>query len=538
MDEVLVSAGAIDYFIIFSYFLFVILVGLIVRKLIKSDSDFFLSGRSLPAWITGIAYLAANLGALELLGMAASGAQYGMLTMHYYWVGAVPAMIFVGLYMYPFFYASKARTIPEYLRFRYNEATRGLNAITFFILTILFSGISLYAMGLIFSILLGWSMSFSIVVAAIVVLLYVSLGGLTSSIYNEVIQFFLIWIGLLPIALIGMYKYGGISGILSNMPESFTHLWQGLGSTADNPMGVSWFGIIVGLSFVLSFGYWMTDFLVAQRAFAAKDVRAAQNTPIYASFFRIIVPIVVIVPGFIAIPLFPELGQDPDMPYNLALPLTLAELLPEGLFGLGITALLAAFMSGMAGNITAFTTVWTYDIYQAYIKKEGSDKHYIKVGRIMVVIGTILAVFAAFIAAKFPNIMDYIQMLFSFFNAPFFATFFLGVFWKRATGWGAFWGLLLGITSSFLMYFLIPSEFYSTMAEGNFSRALWAWIVTMVITIVVSLFTKPKPEIELRGLVRGVSETISYKDLPWYKRPGYLSVISLIIMAIINIYLW
>ncbi|WP_262362801.1 sodium:solute symporter family transporter [Paenibacillus ihumii] len=408
----------------------------------------------------------------------------------------------------------------------------------FFILTILFSGISLYAMGLIFSVLLGWSMVFSIVLAAIVVLLYVLLGGLTSSIYNEVIQFFLIWIGLLPIAFIGMYKFGGIHGILANMPESFTHLWQGLGSTADNPMGVSWFGVIIGLSFVLSFGYWMTDFLVAQRAFAAKDVRAVQNTPIYATFFRIIVPIVVIVPGFIAIPLFPELGTDPDMPYNLALPLTLAKLLPEGLFGLGITALLAAFMSGMAGNITAFTTVWTYDIYQAYMKKDGSERHYIKVGRLMVVIGTILAVFAAFIAAKFPNIMDYIQMLFSFFNAPFFATFFLGVFWKRATGWGAFWGLLLGIISSFLMYFLIPSDFYSTMAEGNFSRALWAWIVTMVITIVVSLFTKPKPESELKGLVRSLSDKISYPELPWYKRPGYLALISIIIMTVINIYFW
>ncbi len=381
-------------------------------------------------------------------------------------------------------------------------------------------------------------MVFSIVLAAIVVLLYVLLGGLTSSIYNEVIQFFLIWIGLLPIAFIGMYKFGGIHGILANMPESFTHLWQGLGSTADNPMGVSWFGVIIGLSFVLSFGYWMTDFLVAQRAFAAKDVRAVQNTPIYATFFRIIVPIVVIVPGFIAIPLFPELGTDPDMPYNLALPLTLAKLLPEGLFGLGITALLAAFMSGMAGNITAFTTVWTYDIYQAYMKKDGSERHYIKVGRLMVVIGTILAVFAAFIAAKFPNIMDYIQMLFSFFNAPFFATFFLGVFWKRATGWGAFWGLLLGIISSFLMYFLIPSDFYSTMAEGNFSRALWAWIVTMVITIVVSLFTKPKPESELKGLVRSLSDKISYPELPWYKRPGYLALISIIIMTVINIYFW
>lgn len=538
MREALFSAGSIDYFIIVSYFIFVIVVGLLMRKLVKTDSDFFLSGRSLPAWITGIAYLAANLGALELLGMAASGAQYGMATMHYYWIGAVPAMVFAGLYMYPFFYASKARSIPEFLKLRYNEATRGLNAITFFVLTILFSGISLYAMGLIFSVLLGWSMSFSIVIAAIVVLLYVSLGGLTSSIYNEVIQFFLIFIGLLPIALIGMYRFGGVNGILANIPESFTHLWQNLGSTADNPMGVSWFGVIVGLSFVLSFGYWMTDFLVAQRAFAAKDVRAAQNTPIYASFFRLIVPIVVIVPGLIAIPLFPEIGQNPDIPYNLALPLTLAELYPEGLFGLGITALLAAFMSGMAGNITAFTTVWTYDIYQAYIKKDGSDQHYLKVGRLMVVVGSIFAVFAAFIAAQFPNIMDYIQMLFSFFNAPLFATFLLGVFWKRATGWGAFWGLLLGITSSFLMKFLIPDSFYSTLAEGNFSRALWAWIITMVITIVVSLFTKPKSDGELKGLVRSVTKKITYKDLPWYKRPGYLSLISIIIMVIINICFW
>ncbi|MCL6442195.1 MAG: sodium:solute symporter family protein [Alicyclobacillus sp.] len=534
----LFHANAVDYTIIAIYLVFVIGVGWVLKTYMRTGEDFFLSGRAIPGWITGLAFLSANLGALEIMGMTASGAEYGMLTTHFYWIGAIPAMLFLGLYMMPFYYVSKVKSVPEYLKQRYNEATRGVNAISFAIMTVLTSGISLYSMGLIFQVLIGWSLTTSILVSAIVVLLYVILGGLTSSIYNEVLQFFLIWAGLLPIPLIGMHQLGGWNGVLARVPESFGHLWRNLDNPAHNAMGIGWLGVVLGLGFVLSFGYWTTDFLVVQRALAARNLRAAQNTPIYAAFFKMIVPILVIVPGLIAVAVYPHIGHVKNMSYNLALPLLIAKYYPPGMMGLGLTAMLASFMSGMAGNVTAFTTVWTYDIYQAYIRKDAPDKHYVNVGRWAVVWGVVISIGTAYIASGFPSIMDYMQTLFSFFNAPLFATFLLGMFWRRATPWGGFWGLICGIVGAFLMYYVIPSGVFASPDAGNFWRAWWAWVITTVVTVIVSYMTTPKPDEELAGLVYGTGSRPSYAGYPWYKRPGYLAGIVGIILVALNIWMW
>ncbi|TCP24542.1 SSS family solute:Na+ symporter [Scopulibacillus darangshiensis] len=538
MDKTLFNAGAVDYIVIIVYFAFVIGIGFFLKNQMKTGKDFFLSGRSIPTWITGIAFLSANLGALELLGMAAQGAEYGMLTTHFYLIGAIPAMLFLGLYMMPFYYASKIRSVPEYLKLRYNEATRGLNAVSFAVMTVLVSGISLYSMGLIFKVLIGWSLTTSILFSAVVVLIYVGLGGLTSSIYNEVVQFFLIWLGLLPIPILGLHELGGWDGMLSRLPESFGHLWATTGDPTQNAMGVSWLGITLGLGFVLGFGYWTTDFLVVQRAFAAKNLRAAQNTPIFATYFKMIVPFLVIIPGLIAAVLFHNLGKPGGPSYNLALPMLIQRYYPPGLLGLGLTAMLASFMSGMAGNITAFTSIFTYDIYQSYIKKDGTDKHYISVGRWAIVLGVVVSIGTAYIAADFPSVMDYMQTLFSFFNAPLFGTFLLGMFWKRTTPWAGFWGLLSGVVGAIVLYFATPDSVYASPQAGNFWRAFMAWGITMLVTIVVSFITKPKPKEELKGLVRGFSDRVNYKHLPWFKRPGYLAAISFVILIIFNIWFW
>lgn len=538
MVHSLFHASFVDYLIIIIYFVFVIGVGFILKNYMKTGEDFFLSGRSIPGWITGLAFLSANLGALEIMGMTASGAEYGMLTAHFYWIGAIPAMLFLGLYMMPFYYVSKVRSVPEYLKIRYNEATRGFNAVSFAVMTVLTSGINLYSMALIFQVLIGWSLTTSILVSSVVVLVYVALGGLTSSIYNEVIQFFLIWAGLLPIPLIGLYKLGGWNAMLARLPQGFGHLWSNLGSPSHNPMGIGWLGVVLGLGFVLSFGYWTTDFLVVQRTLAARNLRAAQNTPIYAAFFKMIVPILVIVPGLIALAVYPQIGHAKNMSYNLALPLLIAKYYPSGMMGLGLTAMLASFMSGMAGNVTAFTTVWTYDIYQAYIRKNESDKHYIAVGRWAVIWGVLISIGTAYIAAGFPSVMDYLQTLFSFFNAPLLATFLLGMFWKRTTPWGGFWGLVCGTLGALAMYFFIPANFFYSPDAGNFWRAWWAWVITVVITVIVSLVTKPKSDEELKGVVYGLSKLPSYKGFPWYKRPGYLAAIAFVILVGFNVWLW
>ncbi|MBX6352998.1 MAG: sodium:solute symporter family protein [Thermoflavifilum sp.] len=538
MTHALFHASAVDDVLIVAYFVFVIGVGWLLRRSVRTGEDFFLSGRSIPAWITGLAFLSANLGALEILGMTASGAEYGMLTTHFYWIGAIPAMLFLGLYMMPFYYVSKVRSVPEYLKLRYNEATRAVNAISFAVMTVLTSGISLYSMALIFQVLIGWSLTTSILISAVVVLIYVALGGLTSSIYNEVVQFFLIWIGLLPIPLLGLHDLGGWNGMMARLPAGFGHLWSNLGSPSANPMGIGWLGVVLGLGFVLSFGYWTTDFLVVQRTLAARNLRAAQNTPIYAAYFKMLVPILVIIPGLIALALFPNIGHTPGQSYNLALPLLIAKYYPPGMLGLGLTAMLASFMSGMAGNVTAFSTVWTYDIYQSYFRKDAPDKHYVAVGRWAVVIGVLISIGTAYFAASFPSVMDYMQTLFSFFNAPLFGTFLLGMFWKRATPWGGFWGLLCGIVSAILMYVLIPAHVFTSPDAASFWRAWWAWLITVVVTVVVSLATRPKPEAELEGLVYGVTRLPRYSHLPWYKRPGWLAGIALVILVMLNVCFW
>ncbi len=541
----------IDYVIIALYAAFVLGVGFALKRYMKTSLDFFLSGRKIAAWVTGLAFISANLGALEVMGMAASGAKYGMLTSHFYWVGAIPAMIFVGLFMMPFYYGSRARSVPEYLRLRFDEKTRGLNAISFAVMTILASGINMYAMAIVFKLMLGWSIHATIILSALVVLVYTALGGLTSSIYNEVLQFFLIVFGILPLAVLGVLEAGGWSGLVARLPQGFAHTWKDLGSAQNNPMGIEWFGMVMGLGFVLSFGYWCTDFLVVQRAMAAKDMVAAQRTPLIGAIPKMFIPFLVIVPGMVAIALLPHEAwiRDGQMNYNLALPLMLARYYPSGMLGIGLTALLASFMSGMAGNVTAFNTVWTYDIYQSYIHRNASDQHYLRMGRLATIFGILVSVGAAYVAMGFENVMDYLQLIFSFVNAPLFATFLLGMFWKRATGHGAFFGLLGGILGAASHHGLTLSDaampgikggwiavvhrYPSEMAQ-NFWTAIFAWTTCFVLTIVISLATRPRPEPELRGLVYSLTEKPKYHALPLLARPATLAVAVGIVTIILN----
>jgi len=539
MDPV-ITLNAVDYLIIGAYISVMILVGYSLKKYMKTGEDFFLSGRSLPGWITGLAFLSANLGALEVIGMVANSAKYGIATVHFYWVGAIPAMVFLGIFMMPFYYGSRVRTVPEYLKLRYNEATRGLNAISFAIMTILMSGISLYAMALLFKLMLGWSLTGSILFAAVVVLLYVFWGGLSSSIYNEVIQFFLIWLGLLPIVFLGLKEVGGFQGLMAKLQEPLLHSIKYLG-TSNNPLGVDWFGVVMGLGFVLSFGYWTTDFLVVQRALASKNINSARMTPIIASFPKMLVPIIVVIPGLVALLVLPEFSQAalPTADYNSALILLMKHYLPNGLLGLAITALLASFMSGMAGNVTAFNCIWTYDIYGSYIKKGKPDAHYLRMGKYATVFGIALSVGTAYIVQSFPNLMDYMQLIFSFFNAPLFATFLLGMFWKGATAWGGFWGLLVGILTAaghYILYRAGVLTYHSDMA-ANFYQAIWAWSADFVVTIAVSLFTVKRNPKELAGLVFGLTAKPT-AEARWYARPAVWGILAIIVAVILNVIFW
>jgi SSS family solute:Na+ symporter len=536
-----ITLNAVDYAIIGSYILVMILVGYSLKKYMKTGEDFFLSGRSLPGWITGLAFLSANLGALEVIGMVANSAKYGIATVHFYWVGAVLAMVFLGIFMMPFYYGSRVRTVPEYLKLRYNEATRGLNAISFAIMTILMSGISLYAMALLFNKMLGWSFHASILFAALVVLLYVFWGGLSSSIYNEVIQFFLIWLGLLPIVFLGLKQVGGFAGLTAKLHQELLHAVKYLG-TSNNPLGVDWFGVVMGLGFVLAFGYWTTDFLVVQRALASKNLNAARMTPIIASFPKMLVPIIVVIPGLVALLVLPEFSPAAaagTADYNSALILLMKHYLPNGLLGLAITALLASFMSGMAGNVTAFNTIWTYDIYGSYIKRGKPDAHYVKVGKWATVVGILASVGTAYIALGFKNLMDYMQLIFSFFNAPLFATFLLGMFWKGATAWGGFWGLLVGILAAAVHYILYKAgvlSYHSEMA-ANFYQAWWAWLTDFVVTVGVSLFTKKRDPKELAGLVFGLTPKPK-APARWYARPAVWGTLAVGISVLFYILFW
>src|SRR5882757_2611372 len=547
----------IDYTIILLYFAFVLGIGFVLKKYMKTSTDFFLSGRSIPAWIAGLAFLSANLGAQEVIGMGASGAKYGIATSHFYWIGAIPAMLFIGVFMMPFYYGSRARSVPEYLRLRFDEKTRGLNAITFAVMTIFSSGISMYALGILLQTVLNWSFTASVLLSAGIVLVYTYLGGLRSAIYNEVLQFFLIVIGFSPLAIMSLYKAGGWSGIQQRLPPVMTHSWQGLSDSSLNPMGVEIFGLVAGLGFVLSFGYWCTDFLVVQRAMAADSMTAARRTPLLAAIPKMLFPALVILPGMIAIALHVTrggllpIGNDGAPNYNLAVPVMLAHYLPSGLLGLGLTALMASFMSGMAGNVTAFNTVWTYDLYQSYVRPGQSDAHYLKMGHAATVFGILASVAAAYATTRFNNIMDMLQLVFAFVNAPLFATFLLGMFWKRATGHGAFLGLISGTTAAAIHHGLtLPAgaapgikgawlgpvihSYPSEMAQ-NFWTAIWAWTTCFVVTIVISLLTRQRDEKELVGLVYSMTERPSEEHLPWFKRPIALGLAVIVLTLMLNL---
>ena len=569
----------IDYVVMAVYFAAVLAVGWLLRRLMRTSTDFFLSGRSLPPWVTGLAFISANLGAQEVLGMGASGAKYGIATSHFYWVGAIPAMVFVGLFMMPFYYGSRARSAPEYLKLRFDEKTRTLNAVSFAVMTVFSSGISMYALGKLLNLLLGWSFDASILVSAVIVLAYIVLGGLTSAIYNEVLQFFLIVFGFLPLVWLGLVAVGGWHGLSTQLSalsisrgfhaDAYTHAWRTMGDASQNPIGVEWFGLVMGLGFVLSFGYWCTDFLVVQRAMAAESMTAARRTPLIAALPKMFFPFLVILPGMIALVLSSGSGAQglipvklsaggipvldgaghPVLDYDLATPMLLIRLFPTGMLGLGLTALLASFMSGMAGNVTAFNTVWTYDIYQAHIRKGASDAHYLWMGRAATVVGIVLSIAAAYVASAFNNIMDFLQLVFAFVNAPLFATFSLGMFWRRSTGHGAFWGLLSGTIGAAVHHgltlpvgaekgikggYLGQLHTYPSDMAQTFWTAITAWTTCMVVTIIISLLTRPRPDEELRGLVYALTPRQTDSEHDFWRRPVTLGVIVLIMTLTLN----
>jgi SSS family solute:Na+ symporter len=550
--ELRLDVTLLDYLILAIYFATVLGIGFAARLTIRSSVDFFLSGRSLPAWITGLAFLSANLGATEILGMAANGAQYGLMTTHYYWIGAVPAMVFLGIVMMPFYYRSGVHSVPEFLRRRFNSETQLLNAVTFAIAQILIAGINLYALALVMRALVGWPLPVSVVVAAVFVLAYITLGGLSSAIYNEVLQFFVIVAGLVPLVVLGLMKVGGPSGLAdgvrnSTLGRAGLHTWADTGFGDQNPMQASWLGILLGLGFVLSFGYWTTNFAEVQRGLSAKNTTAARLTPIVAAFPKIVIPLVTVVPGLVALLVFPGLGKA-DSQYNDAIPMLMGDLLPNGVLGVALTGLLASFMAGMAANVSGFNTVFTYDIWKPYLRKGRSDAYYLTAGRWFTVLAVAGGILTAFIAAQYSNIMGYMQQLFSFFNAPLFATFILGLLWRRMTPWAGFWGLLLGTLSavtSYLLYLFGPLEdFYGTELNASFWGAGIAFVVDIVVSVLVSLRTAhtAKPDDELRGLVRGLPSDLpddfQQGDDKWYRSPVKLGLGALALSLACYIPFW
>src|SRR4051812_19388754 len=538
----LVRLSPVDAVIIGFYFALVLLIGLYLRRRANTGEDFFMAGREMTAWIAGLSFLSANLGSLELMGWAGSAYQYGILATHWYWIGAIPAMLFLALVMMPFYYISKTHSVPGYLKLRFGEPSRALSAVSFAFMTVLMSGVNMFAMAKVMQIVLGWDINFSIWVSSLTVAIYVTLGGLRSAIFNEVLQFFLIWAGALLIPILGLYEAGGWTNlkiqIAARSSEQYVHLWSGLGSFTSNPMGIHWTGIVFGLGAVLSMGYWTTDFLVVQRILAAKDIRSAEMAPIIGAGFKMMVPFIVILPGLLGLAVLPEkLVPEPialatgGHTYNDVLPLMLARYCGPGLLGLGMTALIAGFMSGMAGNVTAFSTVWTYDIYRAVIRKDASDHHYLNMGRWSTVLGVIVSIGTAYLVMRSASIMDYVQALFSFFIAPLFGTVLLGMLWKRATNAGGFWGLLCGTLSSVGMYawvkldpsalrYVAMSPDAQAMAE-NMYRALWSCLICVLVTVVVSYATKARPDAELVGLVKSVTPIPSEGDVPMYMRPAF-----------------
>ncbi len=555
----LVKLSPVDVVVIAFYFVLVLTIGWYLKGISNSSEDFFLAGREMTAWIAGLSFLSANLGSLELMGWAGATYQYGILATHWYWIGAIPAMLFLGLVMMPFYYISKTHSVPGYLKLRFGESSRGLAAISFALMTVLMSGVNMYAMAEVMKVVLGWNINFSIWVSSLTVAVYVALGGLRSAIFNEVLQFILIWAGALLIPIMGLIESGGWANlqarIIHNASAEYIHLWSTLGSFRNNPMGINWIGIVFGLGFVISFGYWTTDFLVVQRVLSAKDLRSAKMAPIIGAAFKMFVPLIVIVPGLLALGVLPfhlvpeSVAATTGAPsYNDVLPLMLARYCGPGLLGLGITALIAGFMSGMAGNVSAFTTVWTYDIYAALINKKPSEEQYVRMGRWCTILGVIISIGTAYFVMQFASIMDYVQALFSFFIAPLFGTVVLGMLWKRATAAGGFWGLLCGTCASIGMYVWVaikPSALaiFALSADAkpmaaDMFRALWSWIICVLVTVIVSYMTAPKTDAELVGLVMGVTPMPHETDVPVYQRPWFWAVIVTIVFVVLNLLFW
>jgi len=565
----LISLKPIDIVILVLYFAVVVFIGFYVKGSTNTSEQFFLAGREMTAWIAGLSFVSANLGSLELMGWAGAAYQYGILAAHWYWIGAIPAMLFLGIVMMPFYYISKTHSVPGYLQLRYGEGARGLAAVSFALMTILMSGVNMYAMAVVMQTVLGWNMTVSIWVGAATVALYVMLGGLRSAIINEVLQFVLIWAGAALIPILGLIEAGGWTQLKANIAtnignNSYTHLWTTLGHFKDNPMGINWVGIVFGLGAIISFGYWTTDFLVVQRVLSANNLRAAKMAPVIGAAFKMAVPLIVILPGLICLglmqnghPLFHLVPADvakgnPALhSYDQVLPLMLIRYCGPGLLGLGITALVAGFMSGMAGNVSAFSTVWTYDIYGAYINKTAPDKHYVFMGRLSTVVGMLISIGAAYMVAHFASIMDYVQALFSFFIAPLYGTVILGMLWKRATKAGGFIGLLAGTASSIGMFIytstgtvahkamalshIALSPDAQPMAENMF-RALWSWLICVFVTIVVSYMTSPKTDAELNGLVYGATVIPHDGAMTIWQKPIFWACIVSVVFIAINIY--
>lgn len=547
--------NGLDYTLLGIYFVVVLGIGFAARRSVRTSLDFFLSGRSLPAWVTGLAFVAANLGATEILGMAATGAQYGVAVVHWYWIGAIPAMVFLGLVMMPFYYGSKVRSVPEFLLQRFDKSAHLLSSVLFAFAAILIAGVNLYALSIVVEALLGWPQWVSIVVAGFFVLAYITIGGLSSAIYNEVLQFFVILAALIPICVIGLKRVGGWDGLTDSLTKShgdnFLHAWAGTGIGDANPLGANWLTIILGLGFVLSFGYWTTNFAEVQRALSAKNLSAAQRTPLIAAFPKMFIVFLVMIPGLVAAALVPRIGLDGSgLTYNDAIPLLMQELLPNGVLGIAVTGLLAAFMAGMAANVSSFNTVFTYDIWAKYVKKDRDDAYYLRFGRLITAIGVLCSIGTAFLASSFSNIMGYLQTLFSFFNVPMFVVFIIGMFWKRASMKSGVWGLLAGTVAAMINYFWIYKQgiiAIPTDQGANFVSAIVGFVAGAVVMVVVTLFTEPKPESELAGLVYGtrphsrkhggtplpgMEEAPATGDDAWYRKPALLGWGAIVIAAL------
>nr|WP_238345192.1 sodium:solute symporter family protein [Actinopolymorpha cephalotaxi] len=548
-----IGAGFVDYALIFVYFAVVLLVGLAARRGVSSSLDFFLSGRSLPAWITGLAFISANLGAVEIIGMSANGAQYGMPTMHYYWIGAVPAMLFLGVVMMPFYYGSKVRSVPEFMRRRFGTGAHLVNALTFALAQVLIAGINLFLLATVVHGLLGWPLWVALVLAAAIVLSYITLGGLSAAIYNEVLQFFVIVAALLPLTLVGLHRIGGVDGLTKKVTAAMgggaeqLNSWPGNDLAGFSSSFLSVVGIVFGLGFVLSFGYWTTNFVEVQRAMATNSMSAARSAPIIATFPKMFIPFLVVIPGMIAGVLVPEVikmksgDAASGITYNDSILLLMRDVLPTGLLGIALTGLLAAFMAGMAANISAFNTVFSYDLWQQYVKKDRPDGYYLKVGRWATVGATILAIGTAFIASQYDNLMNYLQTLFGFFNAPLFATFLLGILWKRMTATAGWVGLVSGTLGAVFVWGLNELGVISLPGQGAaFLSAGAAFVVDIVVSVLVSLVTQPKPEGELRGFVLSLTPKEQRTDpaagrQPWYQAPVKLAGVSLVLVIALNV---